>query len=85
MDYIDAATSGTLSPHILPVVDLQKMLSNIADALPPTLHLPVSPGDTLYFYRHLCTHILIENKQFLLLMYPFRIDHDKSLSTRFSL
>ena len=23
MDYIDAATSGTLSPHVLPVVDLQ--------------------------------------------------------------
>ena len=22
MDYIDAATSGTLSPHVLPVVDL---------------------------------------------------------------
>ena len=25
MDYINAATSGTLSPHILPVMDLQKM------------------------------------------------------------
>ena len=34
-DYIDAVTSGTLSPHILPVVDLQRMLSYIADALPP--------------------------------------------------
>ena len=39
MDYINAATSGTLSPHILPVMDLQKML-HISDALPPTLHLP---------------------------------------------
>ena len=29
MDYIDAATSGTLSPHILPVIDLQKMLIHI--------------------------------------------------------
>ena len=68
MDYIDAATSGTLSPHILPVMDLQKILLHISDTLPPMLHLPVSPDDTLYFYRYLCTHILIENKQFLLLI-----------------
>ena len=64
MDYIDAATSGTLSPHILPVMDLQNMLLHISDALPPTLHLPVSPDDTLHFYRYLSTHVLIENKQF---------------------
>ena len=31
MEYIDAATSGTLSPHILPVMDLQKMLLYISD------------------------------------------------------
>ena len=68
MDYIYAATSGTLSPHILLVMDLQKMLSHIADTLPPMLHLPVSPDDTLHFYRYLCTHILIENKQFLVLI-----------------
>ena len=52
----------------LPVVDLQKMLQHIADTLPPTLHLPISPEDTLHFYRYLRTHILIENKQFLLLV-----------------
>ena len=68
MDYIDAATSGTLSSHILPVMDLQKMLLHISDALPPTLPLPVSPDDTLHFYRYLHTHILIKNKQFLLLI-----------------
>ena len=69
MDYINAATSGTLSPHILPVTDLQQMLQHIADTLPPTmLHLPISPEDTLHFYRYLCTHVLIENKQFLLLI-----------------
>ena len=68
MDYNDAATSGTLSPHVLPVVDLQRMLKHIADTLPPTLHLPISPEDTLHFYRYLHTHILIENKQFLLLI-----------------
>ena len=67
-DYINATTSGILSPHVLPVVDLQKMLQHIADTLPPTLHLPISPVDTLHFYRYLCTHILIENKQFLLLI-----------------
>ena len=68
MDYINAATSGTLSPHILPVMDLQKMLLHVSDTLPPMLHLPVSPDDTLHFYRYLCTHVWIENKQFLLLI-----------------
>ena len=65
MDYIDAATSGILSSNVLPVADLQKMLQPIADTLPPT---PISPEDTLHFYRYLCTHVLIENKQFLLLV-----------------
>ena len=32
------------------------------------LHLPVSSDDTLYFYRYLHTHILIANKQSLLLI-----------------
>ena len=68
MDYIDAATSGTLSPHVLPVMDLQRMLKHTADTLQPTLHLPISPEDTLHFYRYLCTHVSIENKQFLLLI-----------------
>ena len=68
MDYIDATTSGILSPHVLPVVDLKKMLQHIVDILPPTFHLPISPKDTLHFYRYLHTHVLIENKQFLLLI-----------------
>ena len=62
MDYIDAATSGTLSPHALPVMDLQKMLSHIADALLPMLHLPVSPGDTLQFLQIL-VHSHSDQKQ----------------------
>ena len=68
MKYIDAATSGTFSPHVLLVMDLQKMLLHISDALPLILHLPVSPDDTLHNYIYLCTHILIKNKQFLLLI-----------------
>ena len=68
MEYINAATSGRLSPHLLPVIDLQRMLQHIADTLPPMLHLLTSPEDTLHFYRYLGTHILIKNKQFLLLI-----------------
>ena len=67
IDYIDAATMGTLSPHILPVIDL-KMLSHIEETLPSTIHLPVSSEDNLHFYCYLCTHVLIANKQFLLLI-----------------
>ena len=68
MEYINSATSGTLSPHVLPVIDLQKMLQHIAETLPLTLNLPILPEDTLHFYRYLHTHILIEDKQFLLLI-----------------
>ena len=63
-EYINAATSGTTSPHVLPVMDLQRMLQHIADTLPSTLHLPFSPEDTLHFYRYLCTDVLIKNRQF---------------------
>ena len=41
MDYIDTATTGTLSLHVLPIMDLKKMLSQIEETLPSTLHLPV--------------------------------------------
>ena len=67
MEYIDATLSRILSPHVLPIMDLQKMLRHIADTLPPTLHLPISPEDTLHFYRYLHTHVLIENKQFFII------------------
>ena len=39
IDYKDAATTGTLSPHILPIMDLKKMLTHIEETLPSTLHL----------------------------------------------
>ena len=32
------------------------------------MHLPVSSGDTLHFYKSLRTHILIANEQFLSLI-----------------
>ena len=76
MEYIDAATSSILSPHVLPIGDLQKMLKHIADTLPPTLHLPISPEDTLHFYRYLCTHF------YCWLTYPYRIEHARSPYTR---
>ena len=68
IDYINAATTGTLCPHILPIADLKQMISHIEDTLPTNIHLPVSSEDTLHFYRYLCTHALIANSQFLLLI-----------------
>ena len=68
MAYIDRATTGTLSPHVLPVKDLRMMLIHIEETLPSTMHLSVSSENTLHFYRYLCTHILITDKQFLLLI-----------------
>ena len=44
------------------------MLIHIKEAVPLTMHLPVSSEDTLHFYRYLCTHILIADEQFLLLI-----------------
>ena len=68
MDYVDAATSGMHSLHTLPMLDLQMMLTHIQDALPSTLHLPISSEDNLHIYRYLRTHVLIADKQFLLLI-----------------
>ena len=68
MYYIDTATTGILSLHVLPVEDLQKMLTHIEEALTSTMHLPLPSEDTLHFYRYLHTHILITDEQFLLLI-----------------
>ena len=80
MDYIDAATTETLSPHILPIMDLRGMLSHIEETLPSTLHLPVSSEDTLHVYQYLCTHVLIANKQFLFLIDVLIQDRSQQLS-----
>ena len=76
----DAVTRGKLSPHILPIVDLKEMLSHIEETLPTTMHLPVSCKDILHFYRYLCTHVLIANRQFLLLIDVPIQDHTQQLS-----
>ena len=47
--YVDAATTGTLSPHVLPIMDLRKVLPHIEKTLPSTLHLPVSLEDIFIF------------------------------------
>ena len=80
MDYINAATTGTLSPHILSIMDLKQMLSHIEKTLPPTMDFPVSSEHTLHFYRYLHTHILIANRQFLLLIDGPIQDHTQQLS-----
>ena len=67
-DYIDAATTGILLPHVLPIEDLRQMLKHIEETLPSTLHLPISFGDALHFYRYIHAHILIADVQFLLLV-----------------
>ena len=46
MEYIDAATTGILSPHVLPVQDIRKMILHIEETLPLTMQLPVSSEDT---------------------------------------
>ena len=79
MDYIDAATTGILSPHVLPVEDLREMLSLIEETLPSTMHLPISSEDALHFYRYLHTHVLNADEQFLLLIGVPIQDHAQQL------
>ena len=68
LEYIDTATTGTLTPHLIPVPDLQQMLYWIESELPPNMHLPIPSSDPLHFYRYLQTHVLVEENQFLLLI-----------------
>ena len=79
MDSIDAATTGRLSPHLLPVEDIWKICIHIKEALPSTMHLPVSSKDTLHFYRYLCTHVLLADRQVLLLINVPIQDHTQQL------
>ena len=64
MDYIEAAMTGILSPHVLPEEDPWKMLIHIEETLPSTMHLPVSSEDTFHFSRYLCTHVWSQMNSF---------------------
>ena len=66
LKYIDFATTGTLTLHLIPVRDLQKMLYQ--SELPPNMHLPIPSLDPLHFYRYLRSHVLVEESKFLLLI-----------------
>ena len=79
MDCINAATTGILSPHILPVQDLRKMLKYIEDTLPSMMHLPISSENILHFYKYLCTHVLITDEQFLFLIHVPIQDHTQQI------
>ena len=79
MDHIDAAITGILSPHVLPVEDLREMLKHIEATLPSTTHLSISSEDALHFYRYLRTHILIADEQFLLLICVPIQDHAQQM------
>ena len=68
LEYIDTSTTDTLTPHLIPVPDLQQMLYQIESELPSNMHLPIPSSDLLHFYRYLQTHILVEENQFLLLI-----------------
>ena len=57
LEYTDTATTSTLTPHLILVPDLQKMLYQIESELPPNMHLLTPSSDPLYFYRFLQKHI----------------------------
>ena len=52
---------------------------HIEEALPLTMHLPVSSEDTLHFYKYLCIHVLIADKPFLPLFNVPIQDHAQQL------
>ena len=69
LEYINTATAGTLTPHLIPVPDLQQMLHWIESELPPNMYLPIPSSDLLHFYRYLQMHVLVEENQLLILIY----------------
>ena len=59
MGYVDAARMNILSPDILTVEDLRRMLSHMECELPLTMSLPISLDETLHFYQYVNRHVLI--------------------------
>ena len=87
MDYVDAATANVLSPNTLSVEDPRNMLRHIESKLPPMMHPPISSDNTLHFYHYLSMHVLIADRQFLLLyslMFPYKTEHNSSKYMKFS-
>ena len=64
MNYIDAAMTHIISPDTLPAEEIRSMLRQIKLQLPSIMHLPISSDDTLHFYQHLKTHMLVADGQF---------------------
>ena len=54
-------------PTFYPLQTSNRCYPTLKSLLPTTMHLPLSSEDALHFYRYLCTHVLIANRQFLLL------------------
>ena len=82
MDYVDAATTGILSPPLPSCTncgDLREMILHIEETLPSTMHLPISSENALHFYRYLCTHVFIADEQFLLIIDVSIQDHAQQL------
>ena len=55
------------------------MLLHIEETLPSTMHLPNSSEDALHFYKNLCSHVLIADEQFLLVINVLIEDHTQQL------
>ena len=71
MDYIDAATTVILSPHVLSVEDLREMLIIHINGNASFYHCtPTNFIQKIHYIStdYLCTHILIADEQFLLLI-----------------
>ena len=79
IDYINATTTGILSPNALSMEDLREMLLHIEETLPSTIHLLILSEDALHFYRYLYTHVLMPDEQFLLLIDVSIQDHTQHL------
>ena len=68
LEYIDTATTSTLTPHLIPVPDLQQMLYQIESELPPNMHLPIPSSDPLHFYRNLWMPLDVSGGEPILLL-----------------
>ena len=66
--YINTATTGLLTPEVLPLPQLQEILQQIEDKIPSNMGLPISSSDTLHAYRYIRTHMLAAASEFILLI-----------------